>query len=89
VSIIIEGVKMSEFSNPHDKFFSEAFDRPEVGRDFLRHNLPPDIAKLVDYNSVELTKDSFIDKKLRRYYSDKLYKARFTNGLLALFYDLI
>ena len=37
----------------------------------------------------ELTKDSFIDKKLRRYYSDKLYKAKFTNGLLALFYALI
>jgi hypothetical protein len=28
---------MSDLGNPHDKFFKEAFSRPEVARDFLAY----------------------------------------------------
>ena len=80
---------MSKIINPHDKFFTTSFDRPGVGKDFLKNNLPADIANLIDYNSVELTRDSFVDKKLKDYYSDKLLKARLKNGTQSLFYALI
>ncbi|CAN2042750.1 transposase [Candidatus Magnetomoraceae bacterium gMMP-15] len=80
---------MSELSSPHDKFFSEVFDRPEVGRDFLRNYLPVEIAEHIDFDSLELTKDSFIDKKLKKYFSDKLYKVKFSNGINLFFYTLV
>ena len=72
---------MSKIHNPHDKFFTLIFDKPEVGKDFLINELPEEIAKMVDFNSIELTKDSFIDKNLKKYYSDKLFKAKFTKLL--------
>ena len=80
---------MSKIHNPHDKFFTLTFDKPEVGKDFLRNELPEKIARLVDFSSIELTKDSFIDKNMNKYYSDKLFKAKLKNGKHVLFYALI
>jgi hypothetical protein len=30
-------ITMSDLGNPHDRFFKEAFSRPEVARDFLAY----------------------------------------------------
>ncbi len=64
---------MADIFNPHDKFFKEVLSRQEVARDFILHYLPSDIVGLFDIESLEIRKDSFIDKELKEHFSDILY----------------
>ncbi|MBW2011392.1 MAG: Rpn family recombination-promoting nuclease/putative transposase [Deltaproteobacteria bacterium] len=47
---------MNQITNPHDKFFKEVFTRRAATIQFLEHYLPPDVASLLDLNSIEFTK---------------------------------
>ena len=40
-------------------------------------NLPKDILKITQLDSLEICKDTFIEKDLKEYYSDMLYKVKF------------
>ncbi len=80
---------MTEISQPHDRFFKELFAYPEAGRDFLKHYLPENIAGILDADSFELTKDSFVDKELRENFSDILGKVRLKDGTKAYIYILL
>ena len=76
---------MADPPNPHDTFFKEALSRPAAARDFLRHYLPPGVAEVLDLDSAEVVKDSFVDEDLREHFSDLLYAvhlsgARFARG---------
>ena len=79
----------TDLGNPHDRFFKEIWSRKRVSRDFLRHYLPAAVVALLDLNTLELTKDSFIDQRLREYYSDLLYRVQLKNGTSAFVYLLL
>jgi len=64
---------MADITNPHDRFFKEVLSREEVARDFMIHYLPSDVVALFDMSSVEIRKDSFVEKGLKEYFSDLLY----------------
>ncbi len=66
--------------NPHDRFFKETFGRLQVTRDFLRSYLPADVAAVVDLDTLELEKESFIDEELRQYASDLICRALAVDG---------
>ncbi|MBC2695761.1 MAG: Rpn family recombination-promoting nuclease/putative transposase [Desulfobacteraceae bacterium] len=57
---------MSDIINPHDRFFKEVLSRKEVARDFILHYLPADIVVLLDVDSLEIRKDSFVYKERGR-----------------------
>lgn len=46
--------------NPHDKFLKETFSNIKVAKDFIKNYLPQSILDLVDINTLEPQKDSFI-----------------------------
>lgn len=60
--------------NPHDKFFREAFSRKEMAEGFIAEYLPENVRKQLDLKTLEIVKDSYIDKELQAHYSDILYK---------------
>jgi predicted transposase/invertase (TIGR01784 family) len=60
--------------NPHDKLFREIWSDKAVAADYLQNNLPDAVLKLIDLNTIEIAKDSFIEKELKDYLSDLLYK---------------
>jgi hypothetical protein len=62
-----------KLSNPHDAFFKHYFSQPAVASDFLRQHLPQAISELLDLTQLRLEKDSFVDEKLRSYFSDLIY----------------
>ncbi len=66
--------KNQNIANPHDKFFRETWSNPDNTRSFLQNFLPEEILSLIDLSSIEICKDSFIEKELADYYSDMLYK---------------
>ena len=59
---------MTEITNAHDKFFKEVFTRKDTAEEFLRHYLPENVVGLLDLDSLEYTKDSFIDRHLKEYF---------------------
>lgn len=60
--------------NPHDKFFKETLGNVATAKDFLTHYLPDSIMKMIDVNTLETQKESYINKKLEENFSDLLFK---------------
>ena len=58
----------------HDKLFRETWSNLSNAKSFLKHYLPEEILKVVQLDSLEICKDTFIEKDLKDYYSDMLYK---------------
>jgi len=65
---------MAEIVNVHDKIFKEIFSRKDGARDFFANYLPEEILKRLDLERIEIVKESFIEKELKEYFSDILYK---------------
>jgi len=64
-----------KIQNPHDRFFKETFGKVEVAKDFLNNYLPESIIKVIDVDTLEPQKDSFINEELQEAFSDLLFKA--------------
>ncbi|WJY26389.1 Rpn family recombination-promoting nuclease/putative transposase [Sporosarcina trichiuri] len=63
-----------KIQNPHDKFFKEILGNVTVAKDFLHHYLPQNIMQVIDVNTLEPHKDSFINEDLQESFSDLLFK---------------
>jgi len=59
---------MDQITSPHDKFFKQVFTRGDTAKEFLLNYLPPAVVKLIDWDSLEYTKDSFIDEDLKEFF---------------------
>lgn len=58
--------------NPHDKLFKLVFTDKKNLQDFLTNNLPVEINNLIDYETLNIEKDSFIEPKFNETRSDLL-----------------
>jgi len=79
---------MVDLANPHDRFFKEIFSQNDIASDFLQHYLPANFADLLNFSSMHIIKDTFVDKELQEYYSDLLYKLNLKDGRGAFVYVL-
>jgi len=79
---------MADITNPHDRFFKEVLTRGNTAKQFLENYLPHDVTKLLDLDSLEYTKDTFIDKHLKEYFSDLLLKTYLKDGSRGYVYIL-
>jgi len=73
------GIKASmndKLHHSHDKLFRETWSNLSNARSFLENYLPEPVLKLVQLDSLEICKDSFIEKDLKDFYSDMLYNVR-------------
>ncbi|MDI6794303.1 MAG: Rpn family recombination-promoting nuclease/putative transposase [bacterium] len=71
---------MNQITNPHDKFFKEVFTRRDTAVEFFLNYLPEDVVRLLNLDSLEYAKGSFIDKHLAEYSSDLLFKVSLRDG---------
>lgn len=58
----------------HDKLFKETFGNVEIAKDFMNVYLPATIKDIVDLETLEPQKDSFINQRLQEMYSDLLFR---------------
>jgi len=65
---------VEKIASPHDKLFREIWSDIAAAKDFLANYLPAGILKLIDLNSLEIKKDTFIEKELEDYFADILYR---------------
>ena len=61
-------------NHPHDHYFKNTFGKEEIARDFLESYLPNEIVKTLDLNTLTNQKAEYIDKKLKSFFTDLLYK---------------
>ena len=62
---------------------------PKVAEEFFKENLPEKFKKALDFSSLKLTQDSFIDDGLKLQEADLLYSANFNDhpGFLYLLFE--
>lgn len=73
----------------HDQFFKRLLEQPGAAGALLRERLPPEIAKLLGPDEPVLVPGSFVDRELREYRTDRLYRVRLRDGREAYLYVLI
>ncbi|MFZ7120708.1 MAG: Rpn family recombination-promoting nuclease/putative transposase, partial [Eubacteriaceae bacterium] len=67
---------MDLINKPHDKFFKETLGDKDTAKDFLKNYLPEELLKIIDIGTIEVQKDSYIEKELRETFSDLLFKIK-------------
>lgn len=75
-------------AQPHDAIVKWTFSQREHAIGLLKAALPPDLVRAVDWGSLRVEKDSFVDRSLRGRYSDVVLSARMGEGRI-YFYALI
>lgn len=78
---------MTKISNPHDKLFRSAMVDLRVAREFFEAWLPANLHDQVDFNSLQLCHNTYVDQSLKLSLSDVLYKVTIA-GQMGYFYLL-
>jgi predicted transposase/invertase (TIGR01784 family) len=70
----------------HDGLFGFSFYKKNVAESFVKEYLPEEITKDLDFATLTPDKDTFVDQKLSRCYSDVLYHIQFRNKPAYLYF---
>ncbi len=73
----------------HDEAIKEYFSDIETAKSFFMEYLPADIVNNLDFNTLRICKDSFLNKRLAKYFSDILYRANLKIHIDIFIYLLI
>ncbi|MBB4264449.1 Rpn family recombination-promoting nuclease/putative transposase [Roseospira visakhapatnamensis] len=76
-------------TNPHDALLRAVLDDPAQAAEVLRRMLPPEITARLTDAPPEPVDGSFIDRRLRRTTSDRLFRVALTDGRPAFLYVLV
>ena len=60
--------------SPHDRLFKAVFSNKHVAEAFLKGYLPESMAHALNWDSLALERDTFVDETLKELQSDLLYK---------------
>ena len=81
----LKKLKNSQINTPHDKLFRKSMQIPNVAKEFLLMHLPCDIKNKIDYSTLEILPDTFIDETLRRSQVDALFKVKYAGHDLLIY----
>ena len=77
---------MASITNPHDRFFRHAFAKHEVAQPFFERYLPLQVTAELDFTTLALTQESFIDDTLKTQTSDLLFEVQTREATAARLY---
>jgi len=64
---------MKDIVDPHDKLFKEIEKVKENSRDLIESTFPEELLKNLNLETLQNDTNSYIDEKLKEYYSDLVY----------------
>ncbi|HFA48302.1 MAG TPA: hypothetical protein ENJ95_04705 [Bacteroidetes bacterium] len=67
-------------NSPHDRFFHFAFSHRSLYIDFFDQLVPKKFRDLLLIESIEPVEGTFLNKRLQRFFSDKLFSAKLKTG---------
>ncbi len=79
----------SDIHQQHDAFFKQFYGRPAAAAEFLRHNLPLQVAEAIDFDTLTPGQNSFVGKRSKRYFADLVYECQLKDGKPASIYILL
>lgn len=68
---------MKLIDKPHDNFFKTSMSNLQVAKDFFQQHLSLVIQEQLDFNTLELQSGSYVDKTLKHFASDVLYRVNY------------
>ncbi|MCP4153493.1 MAG: Rpn family recombination-promoting nuclease/putative transposase, partial [bacterium] len=74
-----------EVQFPYDGLFRDFFDDKEVAASFMKEYVPGKINRHFDFDTLTISKDTFIDKELARHASDVLYQIEYKQKPLLVY----
>lgn len=77
--------KMGKIYSPHDKVFKSAMADVRIARDFFEHHLPSSIRNVIDFKTLRLWPNSYVDEKLALSCSDILYQVNIAGNKAFLY----
>ncbi|MFZ4659492.1 MAG: Rpn family recombination-promoting nuclease/putative transposase [Caldilineaceae bacterium] len=75
-------IEQADLLDPHDTFFRQMLSEPKTAIDFVANYLPAPVVELLDLAQLRIEKDTFVDARLRKHYSDVLYSVPLRPGVL-------
>lgn len=75
-------------NNPHDKAFRKAMSDPRVAREVFEQGLSEAVRTLIDWSSMHIEKDTFVDDQYRYELSDLVYRVKLTDNRSGYLYLL-
>jgi len=77
---------LADIKNPHDKFFKLVFG--DVGNltDFMRSNLPLEIRRRLDLESLEIVPGSYLEEDFSENFNDLLARVKLRNGGVGIYF---
>jgi len=81
----IKKTSNSQIHTPHDKLFKRSMSIPEVAKDFLKMHLPDDIKDKIDYSTIEVLPETYIDESLSHHQVDALFKIQYDGNDLLIY----
>ncbi|VFM98631.1 MAG: Putative transposase, YhgA-like [Candidatus Kentron sp. G] len=67
-------------AHPYDRFMKELLSQPERADMLLRERLPEAVTRQLSDEPPEPMRDSFVDERLREYFSDRLFRVTAVNA---------
>ena len=64
--------------NAHDKYFKATFSKKAEAMDLIRHVLPKKLVCNLEFDSLKLDPNSYLDKELKESFSDLVYDCRYS-----------
>jgi predicted transposase/invertase (TIGR01784 family) len=68
------------FVNPHDRFIRKMLSVLEDAKALFKATFAKEVFSLLDINRIDYAKDSFLDKNLKEYFSDILFRVPLKTG---------
>lgn len=69
----------NEIISKHDATFKEVFSQKRIAKDFIENNIPKEVLDIMNMESLELQKDTFINEELKENFSDLIYRVKINN----------
>ncbi|MBF0140003.1 MAG: Rpn family recombination-promoting nuclease/putative transposase [Magnetococcales bacterium] len=88
-AFLLSSSTMSDLTQPHDRLFKALMSHPEIAGALLHEYLPEKISALLAPLPPQLVDGSFVDEKLRGYFSDRMFVATMLSGKPLHIYVLI
>ncbi len=69
-----------QINHAHDLFFRESLEHRDIAIGAAICTLPEKISAQIDFDSIEMVNDVWVDSALSIHYADILYRARLKRG---------
>jgi len=76
---------LAQIYQPHDKLFKKGMENPLVAREFFETHLPADLLLLLDFNSLQPVKETFITHLFENRAPDFIYEVKLKTSDNVLF----